>query len=51
MPWGSLEPPPTKDMEELVMYCRVDGSQLTIDYDIKARDLTWGTTNTEKLVE
>ncbi|XP_074033904.1 uncharacterized protein [Leptinotarsa decemlineata] len=48
LPCDSLEPPPTREVEELVRACQAEGLQLIIGCDANAHHLTWGSTNTNE---
>ncbi|XP_023024598.1 uncharacterized protein [Leptinotarsa decemlineata] len=48
LPYDSPEPPPTREVEELVRACQAEGLQLIIGCDANAHHLTWGSTNTNE---
>jgi hypothetical protein len=44
-PCDDVEPPPSWELERLVMGCRVEGTHLIIGCDANARQTSWGSTN------
>lgn len=46
MPYDSSEPPPSRDVEKLVMYCRESGLQFIAGCDANAHHSIWGSSNT-----
>ena len=45
MPYDSEEPPPSKELEELVHYCKSENLYLVMGCDSKAHHTAWGSTN------
>jgi hypothetical protein len=45
LPYDNAEPPPTKEMERLVTWCRAEGTPLIIRCDANSHHTFWGSTN------
>ena len=45
LPYDSEEPPPTRELEELVCYCEEKNLQLIVGCDSNCHHTLWGSTN------
>jgi hypothetical protein len=46
LPYDSDEPPPTKEMRDIIEYCQSRKKQLIVGCDTNARHTLWGSTGT-----
>jgi len=51
LPYDSEDPPPSREMEELVRYCENDNLCLTVLCKSNAHHSAWGSTNCNGTVE
>jgi hypothetical protein len=45
LPYDSEDPPPSRELEDLVRFCENEGIQLLVGCDSNAHHTTWGSTN------
>jgi hypothetical protein len=45
LPYDDVEPPPTRELERLVTWCRDEGTHLIIGCDANSKYIFWGSTN------
>ena len=45
LPYDSEDPPPSRELEELVQYCENENLYLIVGCDSNAHPTTWGSTN------
>jgi hypothetical protein len=45
LPYDSEDPPPSRELEELVMYCESERIQMLVRCDSNAHHTAWGSTN------
>jgi len=45
LPYDSKDPPPSRELEELVQYCENENIQLLVGCDSNAHHTAWGSTN------
>jgi hypothetical protein len=45
LPYDSEDPPPTRELEDLVRYCEKDTIQLVVGCDCNAHHTAWGSTD------
>jgi len=45
LPYDSEDPPPSRELEELVLYCEKENLHLVVGCDSNAHHVAWGSTN------